>query len=68
MPETIIEKEPSRLVQDDEGHWYIISIDKLTKFYDWLNFIYDGKYEGEDFSQYAIAGVHLLTLYDWEIE
>ena len=64
------EKSSSRLVQDDFGNWYIVPIEELEEFTDWLNDIYYGigGYVGREFNEYRIDGICRLTLFDWSIE
>ena len=35
------------LVNDDDGHWFIIPEEKATEFNAWLKMVYDDYYDGE---------------------
>lgn len=65
----ITSKKPHRLIQDDDGHWYIIPYDFVDEFHDWI----DGSFEvltttmddPIDFDQFRINGPHTLKIYSW---
>lgn len=59
-------KPPSRLLQDGDGHWYLIPVGQETSFYFWV----DGQekamdWTGGDYSERRINGPHTLVLLDW---
>lgn len=54
------------LVNDDDGHSYIIRQDETSEFEAWLNAApYWEGYEGKDFEECAINGTHTLRFREW---
>lgn len=60
---------PSQLVQDDDGHWYLVPEAKITRFHDILSMDVDDPAAWkafEPFTQYAVDGPHRLRILAWE--
>lgn len=68
-----------RLVSDDDGHYYLIPIEKEKEFYEWVEkwdeytyglsdcLIYLAE-EFENFENYRIDGPHKLIIKEYELE
>lgn len=57
-----------RLVQDDDGHWYLIPIELMDQF---DNFVDDPDFGQEDnmtvfFGKYQVDGPHKIHILLWE--
>ncbi len=51
--------------RDDDGHWYLITVNQRESFREWLATApYWDKYDGHDFNQNLIDGYHMLTFSD----
>lgn len=55
-------KTDNRLIQDDDGHWYIIPYDKEDEFYDFLE-----EYSNNPEWAIEIDGPHSLIIKDYMI-
>ncbi len=58
-----------RLQSDDEGHSYVIPVEKDDEFAQWIKFIYSEdydtkKWQGTDFDAMQIDGLDTLTFTD----
>ena len=59
MSSTFFELKRFRLLSDDDGHKYLVPVDKEAAFYEWLNAgPYWENYEGEEFES---LGSHFST-------
>lgn len=62
-------KPPSRLLQDGDGHWYLIPVGKEDDFEYWIsNEEQTRDWHGYDFDELRINGPHTLVLLDWREE
>lgn len=60
-------RQAYRLVQDDDGHWYIIRADELAIFNHWEEAMNGRRHMPANFEPKAIDGPHNLRFCDyWE--
>jgi hypothetical protein len=62
---------PSRLVQDDDSHWYLIASTDYDRFFGWLDDVYNGeggsKEDWKHFEAARINGYSDIELLDWRV-
>jgi hypothetical protein len=63
-----------RLLEDDDGHWYVVPEEFVNEFDDWVDYhgdiIGDGidtEWVGTDFEQYRVGRPSGIRFKDWEI-
>lgn len=58
-----------RLIQDEDGHWYVIRVDETEKFEAWVAAgpYWDG-YVGKDFGDLMVNGPHTVSFPTWSEE
>lgn len=55
-----------RLVDDDDGHWYVIRVEEEKSFAQWLDAApYWEGYKGKDFDQCRVDGPHTVQFASW---
>jgi hypothetical protein len=60
----LIDKMEHKLIQDDDGHWYVIPIHLETSFNDWNS--YYGK-AAMHFDEYRVDGPHRIIFKEWNV-
>lgn len=51
-----------RLIQDDDGHWYVIRLSEVESFYQWIAAApYWEGYEGPRFDDRMVSGPHCVA-------
>ena len=62
-------KHPSRLLQDGDGHWYMIPVGIEEVFEAWCSVMEDGSdWFGDDFNELRVDNPHRLQIFDWREE
>lgn len=62
-----MKKQPSRLLKDDSGHYYLIPDGQQGNFYQWVEDQENGFKSVFDFSKYSLGGgPQGLLILDWE--
>lgn len=55
-----------RLIDDDDGHWYVILVSEEKAFQKWLDAgPYWTKYKGKDFNECRVDGPHRVVFDSW---
>lgn len=59
---------PSQLLQDNDGHWYLVPEAKIVSFHDALALFTDDPDDDsfESFGEYQVDGPHRLRILAWE--
>jgi len=60
------QREPMRLIQDNDSHWYIIPAAKVDEFRLWCKAMEDCTAPPSDWEPERINGPHTLNIFDWE--
>lgn len=59
-----------KIQQDSDGHYYLIEIDQLNNFNQWLQYTEEGKFDGAKefsyFNQCRIESPYSLVIYSCE--
>ena len=62
-------KQKFLLVNDDDGHWYIISEEKKQEFDAWLEIVYSGDMDNEGYNQpewaKPVDGPHSILIHSF---
>lgn len=53
-----------RLIDDDDGHWYVIRVDEKEQFEVWV--MGDENYGGKDFAGCRVDGPQAIAFADWK--
>jgi hypothetical protein len=53
-----------RLVQDDDGRWYVIPALALKEWYDWVDTAPDGYYGAPDWAN-KVSGPEMIMFEKW---
>ena len=56
------------IVQDDDGHWYLIPQKYKRQFELWLNFWAEDDYDGEEFESYRIDNPSSVIIHEFTME
>ena len=59
-----------KLLQDGDGHWYLIPAAYIGEFYDWISAMENDLdwYGGiDDYATYRVDGPHRILIHDWVI-
>lgn len=54
-----------RMIQDDDGHWYIIPAGEEKTFYKWLDFRLGLRRKPANFEPIAVDGPHAVKFEKW---
>ena len=61
------EPKKFRLIEDNDGHWFVIPAAKEDQFYKWVKAQEEGKSYRGDASQFIeVNGPHNVLFTDWE--
>lgn len=58
----------SRLIQDNDGHWYVILVNQERDFWDWVQACETnrlGTWKGGSYEDCRVDGPHAVYFADW---
>lgn len=53
------------LLSDEDGHWYVVPLQEIEKFYEWLDGVYAGANVPQPTSAVRVDGPYAVSFTEW---